>query len=181
MTDYAAAAAHASKIAKQMRPLAFALLAIGAVFTLRDVSHDFSLMCVDEMAASGERFSLRCSIHQIGLQLIHIGPALALLWALWEAQTYLARLEKGDLFVPDTMALFSRIGEALVIAAAWKALFAPTLLRWVSEQQGGIVWDLDADSITLAGLGVILSAIGRAWRAALEASAEIKSENDAIV
>lgn len=180
MTDlWTATAQRAAAEARWLRPLILTLFVIGLISVLRHlvILRD---ACSGAVLAGEKAFTLACALHELGLQLIAAGPALALLWALYETQAYLKRLEDGDVFAPSTMKLFARIGEALIMAAAWAVVIAPTLSQWVAGH-GGFDWQLDAKSITLGGLGIALVTIARVLGEVLASAEAAKADSDAVV
>ncbi len=105
---------------------------------------------------------------------------IALGWGLWSANAYLRRVENGELWSADALAIFARIGDALWATAGWLIVFAPTLKGWIAMEHRLVV-DVEPLSLALAGLGVALSAIARVFGHALRAAADLKAENEAIV
>jgi hypothetical protein len=112
---------------------------------------------------------------------IDAAPALALAWALWETRRYLGRLARGDVFGPATTQLLGRVGDCLLWAAALSAFAVPNLRSWIDGGFGGFEWSLEAQDLVLAGLGLLLSLIGRVVRNVVEVAANLKAENDQIV
>lgn len=181
MTDaWTATAEKAAERARTLRPIAITLFAIGMAMIANDVV-PVSRECFDVLIDGQRQFSALCVLQEVGPRLILAGPAIALVWALWEAQSYLKRVEDGAVWAPATMKLFGRIGECLIAAAVWSALFAPTLTAWVNERGGPLAWQLDAPIVTLAGLGIILIAIARVLGDVLTVAGQVKSDNDEIV
>lgn len=171
-------AARAAEQARSLRPLALVLFAAGMAMIAAEVAV-VGYDCV--VPADGPRgVSTLCVIRSIGSRLVLAGPAIALVWALWEAQAYLKRLEDGAVWAPQTMRLFERIGECLTAAAAWSAVIAPTLSAWIDER-ATFDWHLDASIVTLAGLGTVLIAISRVLGDVLETAGRLKSDADEIV
>lgn len=172
-------AQRAAAEARWLRPLALTLFVIGLATTLPNVilSGD---ACVVGMTEGDRRFSISCALHGIGVALVHAGPTLALLWALWEAQAYLKRMEAGDVWAPSTMKLFGRIGDCLLAAAVWAGVVTPTLLLWTAGS-GGFDWNLEPMTLTLGGLGIVLTAIARVLGDMLATAKATKADNDAIV
>lgn len=180
MTDaWTATAEKAAEKARTLRPIAITLFAIGMAMIANDVV-PASRECFGVLVDGQKQFSVRCVLQEVGPRLILAGPAIALVWALWEAQSYLKRVEDGAVWAPATMKLFGRIGECLIAAAVWSSLFAPTLTAWVNER-GPLAWQLDAPVVTLAGLGIVLIAIARVLGDVLAAAGQVKSDNDGIV
>ena len=172
-------ARRAAAEAKWLRPVIITLFVIGLMMILKGlvVTGD---SCGEEVLAGEKGFSWHCALREIGAKLIAAGPAIALLWALWETQAYLKRLENGEVWAPATMKLFERIGESLIVAAVWAALITPTLAIWV-RHESGFELDLEPQTVTLAGLGVALTAIARVLGEVLAAAAAVKADSDAIV
>lgn len=176
---WTATAQRAAAEARWLRPLALTLFAIGVVMTAKEVAV-IEHACVDETIGAARRFSLACAGREVGAKLVHAGPAIALLWALWEAQAYLKRMESGEVWAPSTMAMFGRIGECLLAAAVLLAVVTPTLTLWIAGD-GGLRWNLDPLTLTLGGLGIILIAIARVLGDVLETAAAAKADSDAII
>ena len=176
---WTATAQRAAAEAKWLRPVIIALFVIGLIMILENVVIKGDV-CSSEILAGGKRFSIDCAWRELGGKLVYAGPAIALLWALWETQIYLKRLEAGEVWAPATMKLFEKIGEALIIAAVWAALVTPTLALWI-EHDSGMKLDLEPQTITLAGLGIALTAIARVLGEVLTAAAAAKADSDAIL
>lgn len=107
-------------------------------------------------------------------------PAIALIWALWEARKYLGRLSKGEVWGPATMQMLGNVGNALLWAGILAIAVAPTLESWV---HGSFGFDtrIEPMNLALVGLGLLLSLIGRVVRNVVEVAASLKQENDQIV
>lgn len=172
-------ARRAAAEAKWLRPVILTLFAVGLVMIVKGLVVSGE-SCGAEVLAGEKSFSWHCALRELGAKLVDAGPAIALLWALWETQTYLKRLEDGEVWAPATMKLFERIGESLIIAAVWAALIAPTLALWI-RRESGFGLDLEPQTVTLAGLGVALTAIARVLGEVLSAAAAVKADSDAIV
>ncbi|MBL8549097.1 MAG: DUF2975 domain-containing protein [Hyphomonadaceae bacterium] len=113
---------------------------------------------------------------------IEAAPAVALAWALWETRRYLARLARGDVWGPATTQLLGRVGDSLLYAAALSVFVVPNLQSWTDGGfGGGFSFNLEAQDLVLAGLGLLLSLIGRVVRNVVEVAATLKAENDQIV
>lgn len=112
--------------------------------------------------------------------LTEAGPAIALVWALWETQAYLGRLARGDVWAPATMTLLGRVGDSMIVAAALGIVVGPTVHAWVTGY-AGFDWQLEPLHLALAGLGLVLSLIARVVRNVVEVAASLKAENDQIV
>jgi len=180
MSDiWTATAQRAAAEARWLRPLALTLFVMGLLMTLQGMAGSGDA-CVVDMAENGRRFSVACALREIGAGLVQAGPALALLWALWEAQAYLKRMESGEAWAPSTMKLFGRIGDCLLAAAIWMGVVTPTLSLWIAGR-GGFEWNLDATILTLGGLGIVLTAIARVLGDMLSTAEAAKADSDAIV
>lgn len=176
---WTATAQRAASEAKWLRPVVITLFVIGLIMIVKGVVVTGDA-CGAEVLAGEQRFSIECALREVGAKLVYAGPAIALLWALWETQVYLKRLEAGEVWAPATMKLFERIGEALIIAAVWAAIITPTLALWI-QHEGGVQLDLEPQTVTLAGLGVALTAIARVLGEVLTAAAAAKADSDAIL
>ena len=82
---------------------------------------------------------------------------------------------------PATTTFLGHVGDWLLYAAILSALITPTLQMWVSDGFRGFDWRLEAQDLVLAGLGLLLSLIGRVVRNVVEVAAALKAENDEIV
>lgn len=105
-------------------------------------------------------------------------PAYALLWVLWETRGYLARLRKGEIWLPATQRTLSGIGGGLV-AAGLLGLAARPVLLWVRSD--GFEFSLDPGWLALSGIGLLLIMIGRVMESVVEAALALKRENDEIL
>ncbi|WP_299326771.1 DUF2975 domain-containing protein [Parasphingopyxis sp.] len=105
-------------------------------------------------------------------------PAYALLWVLWETRGYLARLRKGEIWLPATQRTLLGIGGGLV-AAGLLGLAARPLVIWVRGD--GFEFSLDPGWLALAGVGLLLVMIGRIMESVVEAALALKRENDEIL
>lgn len=180
MTDiWTATAQRAAAEARWLRPMALTLFVIGLVATLPDLAVSRGA-CSADMMENVRRFSISCALREVGAALVQAGPTLALLWALWETQAYLKRMEAGDVWAPSTMTLFGRIGDCLLAAAIWAGVVTPTLSLWIAGR-GGVDWNLEPMTLTLGGLGVVLTAIARVLGDMLATAEAAKADHDAIV
>jgi hypothetical protein len=128
----------------------------------------------------GEDFGRGGAVFRIAENLLHVAPAIALIWALWDARTYLGRLARGEVWGPATMQMLGNVGNALLWAGILALAVAPTLESWV---HGGFDIDvrMEPTNIAMVGLGLLLSLIGRVVRNVVEVAAALKQENDEIV
>ncbi len=176
---WTATAQRAAAEAKWLRPLAITLFVIGLVMIVKGLAVS-GAACAEDLMTDGRRFSVACALRELGAKLIYAGPAIALLWALWDAQVYLKRLEQGEVFAPATMKLFARVGDSLIVAAVFTAIVSPTLIEWTAGR-GGFEFNLEPLPLTLFGLGVVLTAISRVLGDVLATAEAARADSDAIV
>lgn len=178
----ATAAASAAAEAKRLRPWVFGLFVLAIVLIVSAIASDgiSSTAHLREARAAGEPFEWRDALHAILRQVLMAAPAFALATALWYAQDYLKRLEKGELWTVSTSALVKEIGGSLVTASVLSVAVVPTALGWV---EGGNAFrtDLESGFVVLGGLGLALIVIGRVLHDAIVAAGSLKSEHDQIV
>jgi Protein of unknown function (DUF2975) len=166
----------AAEEAKKLRPIAQVLF-VGALSLI--TSEYFVQPSWDQLRQAPVPSFLE-AINQILKLWINAGAAISLAWALWEAQLYLKRLEQGKIWAISTIKFLERIGECLIVSAVWTTLIAPTLQFWAA-MRGGFDWQLDAQSLILFGLGLLLAVIARVFGSVLQTANELKTENDGIV
>jgi hypothetical protein len=167
------AVVRAAAEASRLQPLAGILLLAAALLILGQ--HLVSPLAEALTSDDPERWL------QMGGATIEAAPAVALAWALWETRRYLGRLARGDLWGPATTQLLGRVGDCLLWAAALSVFVVPNLRSWAEGGFSGFDWQLEAEDIALAGLGLLLSLIGRVVRNVVEVAATLKAENDQIV
>ncbi len=131
-------------------------------------------------AARGERYGEGEAFSEVARNVLNAAPAIALIWALWDARAYLGRLSRGEVWGPATMQMLGNVGNALLWAGILALAVVPTLENWVN---GSFGFDLriEPTNIALVGLGLLLSLIGRVVRNVVEVAASLKQENDQIV
>ncbi|MEL6257616.1 MAG: hypothetical protein AAFQ67_00975 [Pseudomonadota bacterium] len=105
-------------------------------------------------------------------------PGYALLWAFWEARIYLLRLRRGGVWLSSTQHVLSRIGWVLVFAGVLGATVRP-ILRLVRD--GSINLGPDLSWLALAGVGVLVTLVGRITASVVEATAAVKRENEDFI
>lgn len=117
---------------------------------------------------------------QMQIALINSGPLIALAWGLWSANAFLKRVEAGELLAAGSMRLFARIGDALWATALWLGLLAPTLTAWV-QAEGPYDFKVDPLILSLAGLGIALSAIAHVFEDIVRGAEKLKADAEEIV
>lgn len=131
-------------------------------------------------AMRGEGYDQRDAFNEVARNVLHAAPAIALIWALWDARSYLGRLSRGEVWGPATMQMLGNVGNALLWAGIVALAVAPTLENWV-EGSFGFNLQVEPTDVALIGLGLLLSLIGRVVRNVVEVAASLKQENDQIV
>ena len=118
MTDaWTATAEKAAERARTLRPIAITLFAIGMAMIANDVV-PVSRECFGVLVDGQRQFSALCVLQEVGPRLILAGPAIALVWALWEAQSYLKRVEDGAVWAPAISVEPSRAKKTRVFSVA---------------------------------------------------------------
>lgn len=174
------AATSAATEAKRLRPLVYALFVLAVALIVTEIGIAGLRDTVHLRELRGETFDTWHMVDAILRQILRVAPAFALASALWYAQDYLSRLEKGELWAASTSMLVVEIGSAMTTAAALEVLIAPTILRWL-DRNGAIEVNLEPTPIVLGGLGLALIVIGRGLKDAIGAAGALKSESDQIV
>ncbi len=176
------AAAHVALEAKRLRPWVYGLFVLAVVLVTTQIASDglASTAHLKVRHDAGETWSFAQMLDALLRQVLRAAPAIALTSALWYAQNYLGRLEKGELWTASTAALVDEVGRAMVTASALLVVIVPTVSLWLD---GGGVFrlDLEAASVVLGGLGLALVVVSRGLRAALGAAGTLKSDHDLIV
>jgi hypothetical protein len=166
--------------AKWLRTLAITLFIVALIMILVDLAAARPIRDLFT-GQNAEGFSLGAAVRSIGPQLIRLGPAIALAWALWEAQAYLKRVEAGEVWAASTMKLIERVGECLIVATVLAVFVSPTLDHWVTDTKGGVGLHLESTDIVLGGLGIILVSIAKVLGDMLKTAGDLKADSDAIV
>ena len=161
--------------ASRLQPLATGLFVIALLSVL---GSGIAEPLIDQ--ARGEGYDRAEAFQEVARNLLNAAPAIALLWALWDARTYLGRLSRGEVWGPATMQMLGNVGNALLWAGILALAVVPTLENWIG---GSVGFDLriEPTNIALVGLGLLLSLIGRVVRNVVEVAASLKQENDQIV
>jgi hypothetical protein len=167
------AVVRAAAEASRLQPLAGILLLVAALLI---VGQHVASPLADAFGDEPEHWAPR-----LGASVIEAAPAIALTWALWETRRYLGRLARGDVWGPATTQFLGRVGDCLLWAAALSVFVVPNLREWIESGFHGFEWDLEAEDLVLAGLGLLLSLIARVVRNVVEVAATLKAENDQIV
>ncbi|MBI1186797.1 MAG: hypothetical protein GC206_05605 [Alphaproteobacteria bacterium] len=167
------AVVRAAAEASRLQPLAQGLFAAAALLIIGQ----YIVSPLSDAFSSGDGWMLREAL----ANLVDAAPAVVLAWALWETHGYLGRLAKGHVWGAATTSFLGRVGDCLLWAAILSALVAPTLRSWILDGFHGFDWRLEAPDLVLAGLGLLLSLIGRVVRNVVEVAATLKAENDQIV
>jgi len=177
---FSSAAFSAAAEARRLRPWVYAIFVLAVVLIATDVGFAGVRDTAQLRELHGAAFDLRHIIDAFLRQLLPASPALALTSALWYAQAYLHRLERGELWAPSTASLVSEIGGAMTTAATLEILIVPTVLGWLDREVSFNV-DLEPTPLVLGGLGLALTVIGRGLRDVVGAAGALKSEHDQIV
>lgn len=174
------AATNAAGEAKRLRPYVYGLFVLAVVLIVGEIGIAGLRDTANLRELRGQSFDIWQAVDTILRHILRVAPACALASALWYAQDYLGRLEKGELWAPSTSALVVEIGSAMAMAAALDVLIAPTILRWL-DRNGAVELNLEPTPVVLGGLGLALIVIGRGLKDAIGAAGALKSENDQIV
>lgn len=177
------AAAHAAKKAKKMRWLVFTIFTLAAGWIFVNYILGPVLIPLGRRVYGIEVFTDAENLaawRAMNLKLVDAAPLIALLWGLWSANVYLRRVEQGELWSADGLAVFARIGDALWATAAWFAVFAPTIKVWIL-MRAPFDFALDPLIVTLAGLGIALSLIARVFEDILRGAERLKQDAEDIV
>lgn len=78
------------------------------------------------LSLAGTGVSFWTGFSRLAIGWVEAGSTLALLWMLWEVNSYLQRRAQGVLLTAATKTFFRRIGLYLLLAALWADLIAPT-------------------------------------------------------
>lgn len=168
------AVVRAAAEASRLQPLAGFLLAAAVLLIVGQ-------HLAAPLAETSDHSDDRERITHVLSHLVEALPSIALAWALWETRRYLARLAKGEVWGAATTNFLGRVGDCLLWAAVLAAFVVPNLTDWIQGGFHGFNFDLEADFLVLAGLGLLLSLIGRVVRNVVEVAATLKAENDQIV
>lgn len=176
------AAARVADEAKRLRPWVYGLFVLAVVLVATEIATDgiASTRHLKALNETGDKLSFAETLGAFLRQMLRAAPAIALTSALWYAQNYLARLEKGELWTTSTAALVDEIGRAMVTASALMVVIVPTVSLWL-DGRGAFQFDLEASPVVLGGLGLALIVVSRGLRAALDAAGALKSDHDQIV
>ena len=174
------AAISAAAEARRLRPWVYGIFVLAVVLIVAQVTQMRRALQSGDADLRGEAFDLWLGVDAFLRQALRLAPAFALAAALWYAQDYLHRIEKGGLWAPSTATLVTEIGGSMTSAAALEIVIAPTLLAWL-DRDGPVGFDLELTPVVLGGLGLALVVIGRGLRDAIGAAGALKSEHDQIV
>ena len=168
------AVVRAAAEASRLQPLAW-FLALAAALSI--VGEYFAAPAADAIMSGGDWAIVA---EQAARGLIEAGPAVALVWGLFETAHYLGRLARGEVWGPATMALLGKVGEAIVAAAVLAMFIGPTVEAWITSS-GAFQAHFEPLWIALAGLGLVLALISRVVRNVVAVAAALKAENEQIV
>lgn len=177
-----AAAAHVAGEARRLRPWVYGLFVLAVVLVVSEIATD-GIASTAQLKAqhdTGDRVTLVQMLGAFLRQVLHAAPAIALTSALWSAQNYLGRLEKGDLWATSTAALVDEVGRAMASASVLMVAIVPTVGGWLNGHVA-VRFDLETLPVVLGGLGLALIVVSRGLRSALDAAMALKSEHDQIV
>lgn len=174
------AALSAANEAKSLRPWVYAIFVLAVVLIVTEIGISGIGSTAHLREMRGDAFDLWQAVDAFLRQVLLAAPAFALASALWYAQNYLQRLEKGDLWTHPTALLVTEVGGSMVTAATLEVFIAPTILRWL-DRNGVLELNLEPTPVVLGGLGLALIVIGRGLGDAIAAAGTLKSEHDQIV
>ena len=168
--------------ARKLRPWVFALFVLAVVLVVSEIAVNgiAGTAKLKALREAGADLSLMTQVDTFLRQILRAAPAIALTSALWYAQNYLGRLERGDLWTASTALLVDEVGRALTWTSVLMLAVVPTLGLWL-DGRGPFQIDLEALPVVLGGLGLALIVVSRGLGAALTAAEALKSEHDQIV
>lgn len=176
------AAARVAEEAKRLRPWVYGLFVLAVVLVVTEIATDgiAGTARLKVLHDAGDKVSWLEMVDVFLRQALRAAPAIALTSALWYAQNYLARLEKGELWTTSTAALVDEVGRSMVAASVLMVAIVPTVGLWL-DGRGAFAFDLEALPVVLGGLGLALIVVSRGLKAALDAAGALKSDNDQFV
>jgi len=92
-----------------------------------------------------------------------IAPAF-FLWALWAASNVFVRMDRGDAFGPAIVRGLREIGGGLILGSFAAVVVQPSLIFLIGNgftEMRGVRFNLDVENLTLAIVGLVLSALAR--------------------
>lgn len=116
------------------------------------------------------------SVHNIGLVLIKLMPAILFVEAINHLRQALSKFGEGEFFSAATSKHVADAGYYAIYAMAALMVITPNLMLWV-DRQGGFDVRIEPEYIGMLAFAIFVSAVGRV----LAAANKIKSENDAFV
>jgi hypothetical protein len=177
---FSSAAVSAAAEARHLRPWVYAIFVLAVVLIVTEIGVAGLKDTAHLRVARGVEFDWWQAADELLRHVLRVAPAFALASALWYAQDYLQRLEKGELWAPSTALLVTEIGGAMVTAAALEIVIVPSITGWL-DRESPFAFNLEPTPVVLGGLGLALTVIGRGLRDVVGAAGALKSEHDQIV
>ena len=115
-------------------------------------------------------------VHNIGLVLIELMPAILFVEAINQLRQALTHFGNGEFFSSTVANHVAEAGSYAIYAMIAVMAITPNLLLWVNRQ-GGFDLRIEPEYIGMLAFAVFVSAVGRV----LAAATDIKTENDAFV
>lgn len=168
------AAQRAAANARRLRPFSIILYAAASLGIL------FKYWIVPILSQLGPGFSFGDGLRQFFVGWIEGGSAIALAWTLWEADRYLQRIEKGELWGTSIMTLLRHIGIAFLTAVLWADIIAPSFTSGMAGH-GWFTWTPQPETLVLAGLGLLFIVIARTIGDVMQIANELQASSNRVV
>lgn len=123
-----------------------------------------------------EEFTWRESVHNIGVTLIQLLPAILFFEATNKLRKALAEFSRGEFFSSNAAHHVADAGVSAIYAMAAVMLITPNLMAWV-QGQGGLRVVIEPEYLGMLAFALFVCLVGKI----LAAATALKSENDAFV
>jgi hypothetical protein len=123
-----------------------------------------------------DEITWRESIHNIGVTLIQLVPALLFFEATNKLRKALSTFSQGEFFSQNAAHHVAEAGITAIYAMVAVMVITPNLLAWV-DKQGGFIVVIEPEYLGMLAFALFVCLVGKI----LVVATALKSENDAFV